>query len=109
MADFEEFIGKFTDKDVSIIAASSETLEEATETVAKSGVSYPVGYGLNPEEFASVFGAYWADDDEPYLHATGFLLDPEGKVDIAVYSSGAIGRFTAEDALHILKYRLKES
>ena len=92
-----------------MIAASTETLAEATETVEKSGVSYPVAYGLNPEKFASLVGAYWADDDdEPYLHATGFLLKPDGTVDIAVYSSGAIGRFTADDALQILEYRLAE-
>lgn len=89
------------------MAASSETLEEARETVEKSGVLYPVGYGLDPVTFAATTGAYYSDDST-YLHATGFLIDPKGIVDIAVYSSGAIGRFTAEDALHILKYRLKE-
>ena len=78
------------------------------KTVEKSGVSFPVGYGLEPKEFASRFGAYYADDDdEPYLHATGFLIAPEGVVDIVVYSSGAIGRFTADDSLQILGYRLK--
>ena len=71
-------------------------------------MTYPVGYGLEPKEFASRFGAYYADDDdEPYLHATGFLIDPGGDVDIVVYSSGAIGRFTANDSLQILDYRLK--
>ena len=42
-----------------------------------------------------------------FLHATGFLLDPEGVVDIAVYSNGAIGRLTADDSLQILEYRLQ--
>lgn len=108
MADFEDKIARFTDRDVAVVAASTETFGEATETVEKSGVSYPVGYGLDPEEFASRYGAYYADDDEePYLHATGFLVDPGGVVDIVVYSSGAIGRFTADDAMQILEYRLK--
>ena len=108
MADFQDKIAKFTENGVDVIAASTETLEEATETVEKSGVTYPVGYGLDPEAFASRFGAYYADDDDaPYLHATGFLIDPKGAVDIVVYSSGAIGRFTADDSLQILEYRLK--
>lgn len=90
-----------------MIAASSETLEEAQNTVAKAKLSYPVGFGLDPEAFASRFGAYYSDDST-YLHATGFLLDPKGLVDISVYSCGAIGRLTADDALQILEYRLKE-
>ena len=90
-----------------VIAASSEPMEKAKKTVEKLGLHYPVGYGLDPEEFASRFGAYYSDDGT-YLHATGFLLDPKGLVDIAVYSSGAIGRFTADDSLQILDYRLNE-
>ena len=105
MADFEEKIARFTEQNVAVVAASTETLEEATETVEKGNLSYPVGYGLDAKEFASRYGAFYSDDGT-YLHATGFLLDPDGVVDIAVYSSGAIGRFTADDALQILEYRL---
>ena len=89
-----------------VIAASTETLEEAQKTVEELGLSYPVGYGIVAEEFASRFGAFYSDDGT-YLHATGFLIEPEGVVDIAVYSSGAIGRFTASDSLQILEYRLE--
>lgn len=106
MADFEEKIARFTEQGVAVVAASTETLGEAAETVEKLHLSYPVGYGLDTKEFASRYGAYFSDDGT-YLHATGFLVDPEGVVDIAVYSSGAIGRFTADDALQILEYRLK--
>ena len=88
-----------------MVAASSENLEEAQKTVKASGVTYPVGFGVNPEEFAARYGAYYSDDST-YLHATGFLIDPNGVVDIAVYSCGAIGRFTAADSLQILEYRL---
>ncbi|MEM1296573.1 MAG: redoxin domain-containing protein [Verrucomicrobiota bacterium] len=107
MADFQRKLSQFTEKGVRVIGASSETLEEATATVEKLGLEFPVGYGLDPETFAETFAAYYSDDST-YLHATGFLIDPEGEVDIAVYSSGAIGRFTADDALHILEYRLKD-
>lgn len=107
MADFQDKIERFTENGVQVVAASAETLEEAKETVAEAGLTYPVGYGLDPKGFASRFGAYYSDDGT-YLHATGFLLDPDGVVDIVVYSSGAIGRFTADDSLQILEYRLAE-
>ena len=106
MADFEEKISRFTDNGVQVVAASSESLEDAQKTVEQLKLSYPVGFGLVPEEFALRFGAFYSDDST-YLHATGFLIDPEGVVDIAVYSSGAIGRFTADDSLQVLEYRLK--
>ena len=110
MADFQENLRRFTEQGVRIVAASAETPDEANATVERLNLSYPVGYGLDPEEFASRTGAFYADettDDSSYLHATGFLLKPTGVVDIAVYSSGAIGRLAAADSLQILEYRLK--
>lgn len=106
MADFKERHAEFEAQGVQVVAASSETLEDARKTVNASGVVFPVGYGIRPEAFAKRFGAFYSDDGT-YLHATGFLIDPQGLVDISVYSCGAIGRFTAADALQILTYRLK--
>lgn len=34
-----------------------------------------------------------------FLHATGFLVNPAGEIVKSVYSSGPIGRFTANDVL----------
>jgi hypothetical protein len=39
-----------------------------------------------------------------YLQATCFVLPPDGKAAISVYSSGAIGRLVATDTLHFMKY-----
>ena len=91
---------------VTVLVASSETKEEAEKTADKLELTMPVGYGLAPKDFASEYGAFYSDDGT-YLHATGFLLKPDGSVDISVYSSGAIGRLTAADALQILEHRLK--
>lgn len=107
MADFQANLEAFEALGVPVAAASAETEEEAANTVSELGLRYPVGWGLNPADFAETHRAYYSDDGT-YLHATGFLLDPNGKVDIAVYSSGAIGRLTATDSLSILDYRLKE-
>ena len=107
MADFQEKISQFTDKGIQVIAASAETLDEAKATVEKASLSYPVAYGLDPKTIAASHGTYYSDD-ATYLHATGFLIDPDGVVDISVYSCGAIGRITADDALLIMEYRLKD-
>ena len=90
---------------VMVIASSSETESEANNTATKLSLSYPVGYAMDPKEFAGQCGAFYSDDGT-YLHATGFLLRPNGAVEIGVYSSGSIGRFTASDALKAIKYRI---
>lgn len=42
---------------------------------------------------------------EPHhLQATRSVLDPEGRVEVGVCSSGAIGRVTAEDAVGLIRY-----
>ncbi|NMN57648.1 hypothetical protein FHT36_001545 [Xanthobacter sp. SG618] len=38
------------------------------------------------------------------MQTTGFLLDPEGRVVNAVYSSGPIGRLVAEDVIGMVAY-----
>ena len=35
---------------------------------------------------------------------TGFVLDPEGRVIVSVYSSGAIGRLVPEDVIGLIKH-----
>ena len=41
----------------------------------------------------------------PYcLQSTGFVLDPQGKVIVSVYSSGAIGRLVPEDVIGLVRY-----
>ena len=48
---------------------------------------------------ADVTGAFLQTGDRTFLHATGFLLDPDGVIVNAVYSTGPIGRFTANDIM----------
>ncbi|MCH7922137.1 MAG: hypothetical protein IH975_03745 [Nitrospinae bacterium] len=55
---------------------------------------------------ASMIGAY--TNEEPlYLHATGFILRPNGTIALAVYSSGPIGRIVSDDAIGIIRHYQK--
>ena len=69
-------------------------------------LAFPVAYGLQAREFAAQTGAFF-NAAKNYLHATGFLLDPSGTVLSAVYSTGAIGRLTASDALGTIVHQQK--
>jgi hypothetical protein len=67
------------------------------------GITYPVGYGLNPEETSKITGAYF-NDERKYIHPTDFLIRPDNTIEVVCYSSGPIGRFVAKDVLGLVKY-----
>jgi hypothetical protein len=68
-------------------------------------LTFKIGWGLNAQEASAKTGAYF-DDKKNYIHATGFVISPEGKIIVASYSTGAIGRLTASDALGLILYRM---
>lgn len=93
-------------EDAHLVACSVDQLEQARGTVEKLGLTFEVGYGLNYEEVSKKTGAFY-QPDKKYLHATGFLLNPDNTILNAVYSTGPIGRFVAKDVLAIIKYYKK--
>lgn len=101
MADFEQHHEEFKKLKARVVAASVDSQQEALETIEELKLSYPVAYGLKSREIAKQTGAFFSEAKE-YLHATGFILDADGKVAEAVYSTGPIGRLTAEDAVALL-------
>jgi hypothetical protein len=42
--------------------------------------------------------------DPLYLQSTGFVLAPDGRLVVSVYSSGAIGRLVPEDIVGMVRY-----
>ena len=90
---------------VVVIAASVDDAE-ATASL-KDGLR--LGYvkmasGLDAKVVADATGAAMQTGDRTFLHATGFLLNPEGRVAQSVYASGPIGRFTANDVLKKVRF-----
>lgn len=69
----------------------------------KESFTFPVAYGINALEVAKSIGAYY-DKQREFLHATGFILKPDGTVATAVYASGPVGRLNPTDTLRMIKY-----
>jgi len=65
-----------------------------------------MAYEVNARDFAGKIGAFF-DEGKGYIHATGFILRPDGKIENVVYSTGPIGRLTAADTLTLIDYRIK--
>lgn len=108
MADFQNHQAELAALGVRIVALSADKQEDAAGTVQQLGLSYPVAYGLDPEAVSRLIGCYsGVREGRPHLQPAAFVLDPEGTVVHAVYSSGNVGRLTADDALTVVRGRAK--
>jgi hypothetical protein len=71
--------------------------------VATRGLTFPVGHSADARAVADVTGAF-VNDEPTFLQSTGFVLDPDGRVVVSVYSSGAIGRLVPEGVVGVIRY-----
>lgn len=108
MADFQTRLAAFTSRDIAVLAVSVDTLEQATVTVKEHSLTFPVAYGLDGAAFAAKTGAFYhPEKGGGHLHATGFILDPDGLVADAVYSTGPVGRLIPADCIGLVSSRQK--
>jgi peroxiredoxin len=103
LAGFSRATKDFADLGIKVVALSVDAQVEATALVKKYDLRFPVGFGADADKIAALTGAY-TNDSPRYLQSTGFVLDSNGKVLTAVYSSGAIGRLVADDVAGLVRY-----
>ena len=85
---------------INVVAASVDSVAQAKRIVDGLRLGYVQLLGeLDGPAVAAATGAQIQTGDRTFLHATGFLLNPAGEIVNSVYSSGPIGRFTANDIL----------
>jgi len=100
---FERAAHELSEAGIKVAALSVDDKETTATLAVKHKLTYPVGYGADAAAIAGLTGAF-VNPDPAYLQSTGFVLDPEGKVVVSVYSSGAIGRLVPEDVLGLVRY-----
>lgn len=88
---------------VKVVALSVDDEATTRALVDKLKLTFPVGHSANARAVAAATGAFVNPDPE-YLQSTGFVLDPQGRVVVAVYSNGAIGRLVPEDVEGLVRY-----
>jgi peroxiredoxin len=91
--------------DAGVRVAALSVDDEATTAafIEKHGLTFPVGFGADARAVAGLTGAF-VNPDPVYLQSAGFVLDPQGKVIVSVYSSGAIGRLVPDDVAGLVRY-----
>lgn len=103
LSQFSRAMEKFAAADINVVAASVDDEPTGATLVNKHKLAFPVGYGLDADDVAAKIGAY-VNLEPRYLQSTGFVLDPEGRIVTAVYSSGAIGRLLPDDVYGLVSY-----
>jgi peroxiredoxin len=84
------------DEGITTVALSADPEAVARQTVTELSIPFPVGCDVSVREVAPALECY-TDPAGKFFQSTGFVLYPDGKVMIAVYSSGAIGRLGPVD------------
>lgn len=103
LAAFARAKEKLDELGIRVVAMSVDDETDASTLVEKHRLNFPVGYRVDADRVAAATGAY-VNDSPRYLQSTGFVLDPDGRIITAVYSSGAIGRLVAEDVIGFVRY-----
>ncbi len=91
-----------------VVAASTDPLDKAKETVSENSLTFPVGYGLPLKETAASLGAFY-EQRRNILQATGFLVKPDKTIVVSQYSSGPIGRLVWQDVLGLVQFYKKQA
>ncbi|HSZ06001.1 MAG TPA: peroxiredoxin family protein [Solirubrobacteraceae bacterium] len=100
---FQRAHEQLTERNIDVVALSVDDLDTTRELVAKHGLTFPVGHSADAYAIAEATGAF-VNNDPVYLQSTGFVLGPDGRVIVSVYSSGAIGRLVPDDVLGLVRY-----
>jgi peroxiredoxin len=100
LADFDTNAALLKQLGVTVVSASVDSLAETVDLVTGLRLHYVKALAeLDGPAVAESTGAFLQTGERTFLHATGFLLNPTGAIANAVYSTGPIGRFTANDVL----------
>jgi len=108
LAGFQRASEKLAKAGIKVVALSVDDEATTLGTIEKFKLSFPVAHSADAEKISTITGAY-ANEYPHYLQTTGFLLDPEGKILNAVYSSGPLGSLVAEDVIGMVIYLKSKS
>lgn len=107
----------FAEEGIRVVAVSVDDRASTEALVDELKLGFPVAYAAYARAVSSVTGAI-VNEDAVFLEATGFVINPEGRVEAAVYtsdestedrivtvaySSGMVGRLMPDDVLRLVR------
>jgi peroxiredoxin len=108
LAAFEKARPRLEEEGIVVIAASTDPMDKASETVKEHVLGFPVGYALPVKETAATLGAFY-EEKRGFLQATGFVVRPDRTIAVSQFSSGPIGRLVWQDVLGLVQFYKKQT
>lgn len=102
LAAFEEKKVELEKLGATIVAASVDTLDQATEVMDR-GFSFQIAYDATKAD-GDLLGAWW-ESQRGYIQPTDFIIGRGGSVLGSMYGSGQVGRMSPDEALHFITGR----
>lgn len=99
MAGYQDLLDDFEETGADLVALSSDDEEGARTMQDQADADFTFAYGLDSDEMEERLGLYVNRGERTHLQPAQFILDEEGAVRFASYSSGKAGRLQAEEAL----------
>lgn len=101
MDGFNEKLEELQAADISVVAASVDTIDNARKIA--DGKGFPFGYGVK-RGIADTLGSWW-EDRRQIVQPSEFIVNGEtGKVVLSSYSDGPLGRLNAGDVVKIVNF-----
>lgn len=100
---FQRALPQLDEVGATVLAVSVDDQATTTALVDKLKLSFPVGHSADAHKLAEITGAF-IHQDPLFVQSTGFVIGPDGRVVVSVYSSGAIGRLLPEDVIGLVRY-----
>ena len=104
LADFQLRLGRLKQLGAKMIALSAQPKDKAELMIQRHGLTYPIVYGLDPDEMTRKIGCSISLEKPIRLEPVGIVLRPDGTIAWSVYASGAIGRLTGDDTSAVMDY-----
>ncbi|TNE85342.1 MAG: hypothetical protein EP330_26150 [Deltaproteobacteria bacterium] len=103
MAAFEASRQALAERGLTLWVVSTADAEGSRRLVDETGLTTPLGVGLPLEATAETLGLFY-EPRRHILHAASFLFDRDGRVELAVTSTGAVGRLMPDELLRLLDF-----
>ena len=97
--------GPLIARDIKVAAASVDDVETAAKLKEALRIGFPVYAGVDAEAVAASTGAHIQRGDRTFMHATCFLVDPDGVIVAASYATGPLGRMWAHEIMRSVEFQ----
>ncbi len=83
---FSEAWDRIAAEGIKVVAVSADDEQTTDGLIKKYDLPFPVAYAMDTGQVSAVSGIL-VSEDTSYLEATGFVVDPNGRIHTAIYSS----------------------